>query len=145
MKSIQPDAFERLALRILRESGFTQPKVLGKTNDGGLDGVGALQINLLSFRVYFQCKRYGVNSVGAKEIRDFRGALEGRASHGLFITTSTFTSEARKESTRDGAKPIELIDGDLLCEILERLQLGVKTSEKVVKEMSVNPEFFKSL
>ena len=144
LKAMSPDAFERLAQRILRESGFSRVKVLGKTNDGGLDGVGVLRVNLLSFHVYFQCKRYQ-GSVGSKEIRDFRGALEGRATQGLFITTGTFTSEAQKEATRDGARPIELIDGDSLCELLEELQLGVKTSEKIVKEMTINPEFFEEL
>ena len=144
LKKMTPDAFERLAQRILRESGFSRVKVLGKTNDGGLDGVGVLRVNLLSFHVYFQCKRYQ-GSVGSKEIRDFRGALEGRATQGLFITTGTFTSEAQKEATRDGAKPIELIDGDSLCELLEELQLGVKTSERIVKEMIINPEFFEEL
>ncbi|MDB4022241.1 restriction endonuclease [Litorivicinus sp.] len=144
LKAMAPDAFERLAQRILRESGFSRVKVLGKTHDGGLDGVGVLRVNLLSFHVYFQCKRYQ-GSVGSKEIRDFRGALEGRATQGLFITTGTFTSEAQKEATRDGAKPIELIDGDALCELLEELQLGVKTAEKIVKEMTIYPEFFGEL
>jgi len=144
LKAMSPDAFERLAQRILRESGFSRVKVLGKTNDGGLDGVGVLRVNLLSFHVYFQCKRYQ-GSVGSKEIRDFRGALEGRATQGLFITTGTFTSEAQKEATRDGARPIELIDGDSLCELPEELQLGVKTSEKIVKEMTIHPEFFEEL
>ena len=144
LKVMPPDAFERLAQRILRESGFSRVKVLGKTNDGGLDGVGVLRVNLLSFHVYFQCKRYQ-GSVGSKEIRDFRGALEGRATQGLFITTGTFTSEAQKEATRDGARPIELIDGDSLCQLLENLQLGVKTSEKIMKEMTIHPEFFEEL
>lgn len=144
LKQMPPDAFERLAQRVLRESGFSRVKVLGKTNDGGLDGVGVLRVNLLSFHVYFQCKRYQ-GSVGSKEIRDFRGALEGRATQGLFITTGTFTSEAQREATRDGARPIELIDGDSLCELLEELQLGVKTSEKIVKEMTIHPEFFEEL
>jgi len=102
------------------------------SHGGHLDGIRRL------------CKRYQ-GSVGSKEIRDFRGALEGRATQGLFITTGTFTSEAQKEATRDGARPIELIDGDSLCELLEELQLGVKTSEKIVKEMTINPEFFEEL
>ena len=144
LKVMAPDAFERLAQRILRESGFSRVKVLGKTNDGGLDGVGVLRINLLSFHVYFQCKRYQ-GSVGSKEIRDFRGALEGRATQGLFITTGTYTSEAQKEATRDGAKPIELIDGETLCELLEQLQLGVHTKEKVIKDVRIESSFFEDL
>jgi len=144
LKSIQPDAFERLAQRILRESGFIRVKVLGKTNDGGIDGVGVLRISLLSFHVYFQCKRYK-GSVGSKEIRDFRGAIEGRGDQGLFITTGTFTSEAQKEATRDGARTIELIDGDALCDLLEKLQLGVETKELITKQVSINAGFYEDL
>lgn len=144
LKAMSPDAFERLSQRILREAGFSRVQVLGQTNDGGLDGVGVLRINLLSFHVYFQCKRYK-GSVGSKEIRDFRGALEGRANHGLFITTGTFTSEAQKEASRDGAKPIDLIDGDLLCETLERLQVGVETEEVVERMTTIDTGFFNEL
>ena len=144
LKSIHPDAFERLAQRILRESGFIRVKVLGKTNDGGIDGVGVLRISLLSFHVYFQCKRYK-GSVGSKEIRDFRGAIEGRGDQGLFITTGTFTSEAQKEATRDGARTIELIDGDALCDLLEKLQLGVETKELITKQVSIDAGFYEDL
>jgi restriction system protein len=97
-----PDGFERLAQRLLREAGFTKVEVRGKSGDGGIDGVGVLRVNLVSFQVYFQCKRWK-GSVGAKEIRDFRGALQGRADKGLFITTGHFTSQASDEATRDGA------------------------------------------
>lgn len=114
--------------------------MLGNTNDGSLNEVGVLRVNLLSSHVYFQCKRYQ-GSIGSKEIRDFRGAPKGRAIQGLFITTGTFISEAQKEATRDGAKPIELIDGDSLCELLEELQLGVKASERIVCVMCVFPNF----
>lgn len=71
-----PDAFERLSQRLLREAGFTKVEVRGKTGDGGIDGVGVLRVNLASFQVYFQCKKWK-GSVGSKEIRDFRGALQG--------------------------------------------------------------------
>ena len=126
LMKIDPSAFERLAQRLLREAGFVKVEVRGKTGDGGLDGVGILRVNLVSFQVYFQCKRWG-NSVGSKEIRDFRGALQGRADKGLFITTSSFTKQASDEATRDGAIAIDLIDGPRLCELLKQFDLGVKT------------------
>lgn len=133
LMQMDPSAFERLAQRLLREAGFVKVEVRGKTGDGGLDGVGILRVNLVSFQVYFQCKRWG-NSVGAKEIRDFRGALQGRADKGLFITTSSFTKQASDEATRDGAIAIDLIDGDRLCELLKQFDLGVKTErvERVI-------------
>ena len=72
---MRPDAFERQSQRLLREAGFTKVEVRGKSGDGGIDGVGVLSMNLVSFQVYFQCKRWKGN-VGAKEIRDFRGASQ---------------------------------------------------------------------
>jgi restriction system protein len=135
LKLIKPDSFERLCQRILRESGFSSVKVTGRSGDGGIDGVGILRVNLLSFQVLFQCKRYR-GSVGASEVRDFRGAMMGRCDKGLLITTGSFTTEARKEATRDGAFAVDLIDGEELCELLKKLQLGVATLmiEKVVVE-----------
>ena len=124
--SLDPYAFERLAQRLLRESGFIQVQVTGKSGDGGIDGVGIARINgFLSFHVLFQCKRYQ-GSVTAGQIRDFRGAMQGRTDKGLFITTGTFTRDALKEATRDGAPPIDLIDGEQLVQRLKELSLGVK-------------------
>jgi restriction system protein len=84
-----PPSFERLSQRILRESGFVQVEVTGRTGDGGIDGKGILRTNgLLSFHVNFQCKRWqGV--VGPSVVREFRGAMMGRADKGLIITTAT--------------------------------------------------------
>lgn len=137
--SIKPDAFERLCQRLLRESGFTKVQVTGKTGDGGIDGIGVLKINLLSFTVFFQCKRYK-GSVGAGAIRDFRGAMMGRADKGLVITTGTFTSDARKEATRDGATAIDLVDGEDLSDLLKRHKLGIQT--ELVENITIESEFF---
>lgn len=137
--SISPDAFERLSQRILRESGFTRVLVTGRAHDGGIDGTGVLRVNLLSFYVLFQCKRWK-GSVGPSVVRDFRGAMMGRADKGLIITTGTFSADARKEATRDGAPAIDLIDGDALCTLLKNLNLGVAV--KHVEEVMVDPAFF---
>lgn len=139
LKAMDPSAFERLAQRLLRESGFTKVEVRGKTGDGGIDGVGVLRVNLVSFQVFFQCKRWK-GSVGASEIRDFRGAMIGRADKGLFITTGTFTAQARDEATRDGATAIDLIDGARLCELLKDNSLGVKT--EMIESVTIDPKWF---
>ena len=124
--TLPPSGFERLSQRLLRESGFTQVAVTGKSGDGGIDGHGTLQINhLVSFKVLFQCKRY-TKSVSPSQVRDFRGAMAGRADKGIIITTGTFTAEARREAGRDGVPPIELIDGDKLITMLESLELGLR-------------------
>lgn len=138
---MDPAAFERLAQRLLREAGFVKVEVRGKSGDGGIDGVGVLRVNLVSFQIYFQCKRWQ-SSVGSREIRDFRGALQGRADKGLFITTGTFTSQAADEATRDGAIAIDLIDGDRLCDLLKQYQLGVET--KLIEEVSIRPNWWPS-
>lgn len=141
--NIPPAAFERLAQRILRESGFSQVEVKGKTGDGGIDGKGIVRVSgLLSFHVIFQCKRYK-GSVTPSQIRDFRGAMQGRADKGLFITTGIFTREAVKEATRDGAPPIDLIDGELLCDKLKELKLGIDTIQKETVEVKF--EWFNKL
>ncbi len=138
--SLAPDAFERLVQRLLRESGFSPVHVLGKSGDGGIDGVGIARINgFLSFHVLFQCKRYQ-GSVSAAQIRDFRGAMQGRTDKGLMITTGTFTREAIKEATRDGAPPIDLIDGDQLVQRLKELGLGVNIT--MIESIEVDPAWF---
>ena len=142
VRAITPDAFERLCQRLLRESGFTKVEVTGKTGDGGIDGAGVLRVNLISFHVRFQCKRY-TGSVPAREIRDFRGAMVGRADKGLFITTGRFTRDAEQEATRDGAPAIDLIDGISLCSLLRTLELGVMIEN--IEVIKPNTEFFESL
>ncbi|MGB5887901.1 MAG: restriction endonuclease [Acinetobacter venetianus] len=141
--NISPAAFERLAQRILRESGFSQVEVTGKVGDGGIDGKGIVRVSgLLSFHVIFQCKRYK-GSVSPNQIRDFRGAMQGRADKGLFITTGNFTRDALKEATRDGAPPIDLIDGELLCEKLKELKLGITT--QLIEQVEIKTEWFDKL
>ena len=121
-----PSGFERLCQRLLREYGFQEVTVTGKSSDGGIDGVGVLQVNpFVSFKVLFQSKRYA-GSVGAPVVRDFRGAMVGRTDKGIIITTGTFTAEAKREADRDGTSPIKLIDGDLLINLFEELELGLK-------------------
>lgn len=139
-----PDAFERLAQRLLREAGFRNVEVLGRSGDGGIDGVGVYQLSLVSFPVYFQCKRWA-NQVGAKEVRDFRGAMVGRGEKGLLITTATFSPAARDEATRDGAPPVDLISGEDLCDLLKEYRLGVTTTVRTIEDVDVNQEFFEQL
>jgi len=125
IKDLPPEGFERLCQRLLRESGFQQVTVTGKSGDGGIDGIGTLKVNpFVSFNVLFQCKRYD-GTVTPSKVRDFRGAMMGRADKGIIITTGTFTLEAKKEARRDGVPPIEIVDGDALIDMFEELELGL--------------------
>jgi restriction system protein len=143
IQSLPPDNFERLIQRVLREAGFSQVEVTGKTGDGGIDGKGIFKIaGLISFNVLFQCKRWK-NAVTASDIRDFRGAMQGRADKGLFATTSTFTRDASKEASRDGATPIDLLDGEALTNKIRELKLGIKI--EYVENVSIDEKWFKSI
>ena len=137
-----PDAFERLCQRMLREAGFTKVEVTGKSGDGGIDGIGVLRVNLVSFQVLFQCKRWR-GSVGSSVVRDFRGAMVGRADKGLIITTSSFTADARREATRDGAPAIDLVDGEDLCDLLKDLKIGVRVQQ--VEQVEINETVFQEI
>lgn len=126
LQNMDPYAFERLAQRLLRESGFSQVVVTKKTGDGGIDGLGRLKINgIFSFSVAFQCKRYKAQ-VGASDIRDFRGSLTTDIEKGVFITTGTFSKQAREEASKEGKKRIDLIDGEEFIDKLAEYGIGLK-------------------
>lgn len=133
LKSLSPEGFERLCQRLLRASGFKKVVVKGRSGDGGIDGEGILEINpLVSLKVIFQSKRYK-DAVSPSMIRDFRGAMQGRAEKGIFITTGRFTQEAKNEAIREGAPPIELVDGEKLVQLFEQKKLGLR--QKIVYEI----------
>ena len=138
LMSLSPAGFEAFSQRLLRESGFQGVTVTGRSGDGGIDGNGILEVNpLVAFKVLFQCKKYS-GVVGPGTVRDFRGAMTGRADKGIILTTGSFTADARKEAVRDGAPPIELVDGEKLVDMLEGLELGLTP----VKGFRIDPAFF---
>jgi restriction system protein len=142
-EEMDASAFERLVQRLLRESGFLHVEVTGRTGDGGIDGKGIVRVSgLLSFHVIFQCKKYA-GSVSASHVRDFRGAMVGRADKGLLITTGTFTRDATREATRDGAPPLDLIDGEQLADMLKKLRLGIST--EVVEKVTIDDQWYHSI
>ena len=142
---MDPSAFERLFQRVLREAGFYQVDVTGRSGDGGIDVSGRIRIGgFLSFRVLVQCKRYK-GSVGAEIVQKFRGAMTGRTDQGLIVTTGHFTQAAKREATRDGAPEIDLIDGEQLIDKLKELSLGVKTKEVVVEQVIIDREWFEHI
>jgi restriction system protein len=123
--SLSPSGFEKVCKELLRESGFENVVVTGQSHDGGIDGYGMLELNpFVSFKVLFQCKRYK-GSVPRAHVGDFRNAMIGRAEKGIILTTGTFSNEAIKEASREGAPKIELIDGEKLVKMFEKVELGV--------------------
>mgnify|MGYP006163967023 CR=1 FL=1 len=143
IKKITPDAFERLCQRLLRELGFIDVNVTGKTGDGGIDGSGIIKINgTLSFHVVFQAKRFD-KSVSSSVIRDFRGAMIGRADKGLVLTTGTFTRSAILEARRDGAPNIDLVDGVDFVRKLKYLNLGVEIEQ--IEKVKIKKDWFENI
>jgi len=143
LRAMEPGAFERLCQLLLRESGFDKVRVTGKSGDGGIDGIGVVRLGgLLGFPVIFQCKRYQ-GSVSSSTVRDFRGAMVGRADRGLIITTGTFTRDAQAEAVRDGAPPIDLVDADQLLDKLKELKMGVEVA--MIERVSIQSDWFQSI
>ncbi len=141
---LSPAGFEQLAGRLLVAAGFHDVDVLGQSGDGGIDCVGMYRLSLISFPTYVQCKRYQ-GSVSAGMVRDLRGAMVGRGDRGLLITTGTFTKAAQSEATRDGAPPIELINGETLCDLLKEHKLGVRVTERTVEDIDIEDDYFERL
>lgn len=139
--SMNPYSFERLTQLVLRKMGLDDVKVTQKANDGGIDGYGIFKLNgVISFRLAFQCKRYK-GTVGAREIRDFRGSCSSDIEKYLFITTGTFTQDAKKEASMPGKPKIDLIDGDDLIAKLIEYKIGVKETTTYIVDKSFFANF----
>lgn len=145
VKSCSPDFFERLVVRLLTTMGYggslmDAGKAIGKSGDGGIDGVikeDKLGLDLL----FIQAKRWDSNTVGRPEIQKFVGALYGRkAKKGIFITTSTFSKEAREYADGIDSRVI-LIDGGQLTELMFDYGIGVSTANNYVVKR-IDSDFF---
>ncbi|MDH5609376.1 MAG: restriction endonuclease [Cyclobacteriaceae bacterium] len=140
LQQLSPSGFEKVCRELLREHGFENVVVTGASHDGGIDGYGTLELNpFVSFKVLFQCKRYK-GTVSRAQVGDFRNAMIGRAEKGIILTTGTFSNDATKEANRDGAPQIELVDGQKLVEMFEKVELGVVP--RTIYEVNLN--YFKS-
>ena len=125
--SLSPTGFEHLCRRLLTQLGLVQLRTVGQAGDRGIDVEGHLRLNaVVSFRVGVQCKLYSAdNKVVPRQIREFQGAL-GPFDRGIFMTTSIFTQQAEEQATSPGYKPIDLIDGGRLVDLLQEHRLGIK-------------------
>ena len=141
LHNMDPYGFEKLAMYVLRECGFTDVNVTNPSRDGGIDGTGRLKINgIFSMNVAFQCKRYK-GSVGAPIVNEFRGSLPRGIEKGVIITTGTFTRDAKTEATNVSKIPIDLIDGDEFMDMLAEHSVGLKE----VKTYEIDRDYFDNL
>lgn len=144
--SASPAFFERLVVTLLVEMGYggsvaAAGRALGRSGDGGVDGV----IDQDTFgldRVYVQAKRYSpANSVSSSAIRDFFGSLDRfKANKGLFVTTSTFTKDAY-ETAGHLSKRIVLINGEDLTKLMVRYNVGARVEDTLYLK-KVDEDFF---
>lgn len=132
--ALSPRGFERVCLRLFEAAGIQRVKVTGGPLDKGIDGEGRVEVNpFVSEPIVFQCKRY-LGSVTSADVRNFRGAMAGRAEKGVILTTGSFTSEASNEAVRPGVAEIQLIDGVKLVELFRHFSLGIRNVEMVDRD-----------
>jgi restriction system protein len=144
VKACSPDFFEKLVVRLLTAMGYggslaDAGKAIGRSGDGGIDGVikeDKLGLDLL----FIQAKKWD-NTVGRPEIQKFVGALYGRkAKKGIFITTATYSKEARHYADGLDSRVI-LIDGTQLAELMFDQGIGVSTANSYVVKR-IDSDFF---
>lgn len=141
VKSIEPVSFARLFLRLLKEAGFKYLEPVGQNGEDEFVGVGVYRHHLISSRVYVRCQRRA-DSIPVRELRAFADAMSSRANRGLYITTSTFTPDAQRLA-KAGDQPIDLIDGEELCDLLREYEMGVKVEMR--EHVTINKEFLDAL
>jgi len=127
LQTLSPVGFEHLCGRLLREYDFENIEITKKSHDGGIDGFATLKLNpFVNLSAFFQCKRYK-GTVPIDQVQAFIGVMETNkrsVEKGLLITTGSFSKNAY-EIEKANIK-LELIDGDKLVEMFEKVELGVK-------------------
>jgi len=141
LMNLHPRQFEAFAGTLLESVGFTDVEVTKYVGDGGIDGYGNLEMGVVKVKAAFQVKRWR-NNVPPAEVNQFRGAIQGEFDQGIFITTSDFSDEAKKASSKRGAVPIILINGDRIVNIMLEKELGVRQEPLTLTK--VDEEFFAS-
>ena len=134
---LDPLAFERLCRHLLMATGIDEVEVTPGSHDGGIDGTGQLRIGLVSFRVAFQAKRWK-GTVGPDVVQKMQGAMTSDVDRGFVITTGHFSPAAQRQARTPGARPVELVDGERLCDLLVEHELGVRSMVQVDREWFEN-------
>lgn len=139
-----PSFFEQLVVNLLLEMGYGSDelsgRVLGKSHDGGIDGV-IYEDKLGLSKIYIQAKRNDTgNTIGRPLLQAFVGAMQD-VQKGVFITTSSFTKEARSYAESQQQKSLKLIDGDLLAELMIKYGIGLEKVQTYIV-YKINEDFF---
>lgn len=140
LQDLSPRSFEYFCRNFLSHLGFTTVEVTRTSQDGGIDGHGDFRQGAVRIRSAFQAKRWTKGVVGRPDIDRFRGAIQGEYDHGVFLTTSRFSRDAKEASYKKGAITILLLDGPAIAELLLERGLGVRKSPLYVYD--IDEEFF---
>jgi restriction system protein len=141
LKEVDPYAFEKIILILLKKMGYGDFIETAKSGDGGIDGIiNEDQLGLE--KIYIQAKRYAENKVRETDIRNFIGAMSGDTRKGIFVTTSTFDEKA-KTKARDAHHTIILIDGSRLVDLMHKYNVGVQT-KSVYEIKAIDNDFFEA-
>ncbi|MBA3755702.1 MAG: restriction endonuclease [Nitrosomonas sp.] len=141
LKVVDPYAFEKIILILLKKMGYGDFIETAKSGDGGIDGIiNEDQLGLE--KIYIQAKRFTENKVRESDIRNFIGAMSGDTHKGIFVTTSTFDEKA-KIKARDAHHKIILLDGSKLVDLMHKFNVGVQT-KTIYEVKSLDNDFFDS-
>lgn len=136
---MDPYAFEKIILILLKKMGYGDFIETSKSGDGGIDGIiNEDQLGLE--KIYIQAKRYSENKVRETDIRNFIGAMSGNTRKGIFVTTSSFGEKA-KVKARDAHHTIILLDGSKLVDLMHKYNVGVQT-KSYYEIKAVDNDFF---
>ena len=141
LNNFSPTGFERFCLVLLEGLGYENMIVTSKSGDGGIDGYGDYRQGIVRIKSAFQAKRWKNNPVGRPEIDKFRGAIQGEYDHGLFLTTSVFSKEAREASIKKGAITILLLNGKAIAE--QMINSGIGVRKEPIYILDLNEDFYK--
>lgn len=141
LQALTSRTFELFCREFLSQLGYRNVHVTRRSQDGGIDGHGDFRQGAISIRSAFQAKRWTSNPVGRPEIDKFRGAIQGEYDHGVFLTTSRFSKDAKQASYKKGAITILLLDGAAIAELLLERGLGVRRVP--VYMYDIDEDFFK--
>ncbi|MDO9267799.1 MAG: restriction endonuclease [Methylobacter sp.] len=141
LKEVDPYAFEKIILILLKKMGYGDFIETAKSGDGGIDGIiNEDQLGLE--KIYIQAKRYSENKVRETDIRNFIGAMSGDTHKGIFVTTSTFDEKA-KVKAREAHHKIILVDGSKLVDLMHKFNVGVQTKSYYEVKV-IDNDFFDS-
>ncbi|MYS87905.1 restriction endonuclease [Embleya scabrispora] len=131
LHACDPFIFEQIVAKLLVSIGYEDVQVTSPSRDGGIDVEAVHTGGVVRVKTAVQVKRWRKKKVGRPEVQQLRGAMSV-AGLGVLVTTGGFTTDAIEDARREGAIPVELIDGTKLVDLMVEHGLGVSTTTTVL-------------